>query len=288
MTAAVILLCLLVLFMIAGAIPVQAGIQVVVFKTPLFLLLAGVLVVLLLKCSFGRRLSWRRLPFLLTHIGTAAILAGAAIGFALGRKAELGLPITEHHVARDIPLRDGTTLNMGFGVTVREFTVDYYSARYGLYRPPAVTMGADTDYDLINEITVEADGTADLGAAGQITSGELRDGEGGEWKTQYVLENGCVLQYVSSTARSFTAQLRFTDDEENTTDAELSVNHPVTFGGWRIYLMSYDQDARRYVVLNARRDPGRNMVIIGIWLVIVGTGLMCFRKNKATRADDPH
>jgi len=288
MIAAVILLCLLALFMIAGAIPVQGGIQVVIFKTPLFLLLAGLLVILLLMCSFSRPLSRRRLPFLITHLGIVVLLAGAAIGFMVGRKAEFGLPITQHHVARDIPLRDETTLNMGFGITVREFAVDYYNARYGLYRPPADAMTADADYQLIKEVTLEAGGTADLGALGKVSARELRDEENGEWKRQHLLENGWILQYVSSTARSFTAQLRFTDDDEKTTDAELAVNHPVTFKGWRIYLMSYDQDARRYVVLNARRDPGRNVVIVGIWLVIVGTALMCFRKSEAARTDDTH
>ncbi|MBT3380372.1 MAG: hypothetical protein HN742_39350 [Lentisphaerae bacterium] len=286
MAVSVILFCVLVLFMIAGAIPIEGGSQVVIFKTPLFLVLAGLLVVLLVGCCFTRRLTRKRIPFLLTHLGIAILLCGAGLGFMMGRKAEFGLPITQHHVGRDIPLRDGTSLNMGFGITVREFAVDYYSARYGLYRPPTGAATEDSDYQLVKEVTVEAEGAADLGASGEISGNELRNEEDGEWKRQYVLENEWILQYIASTPRNYTAQLRLTDDDENATDVELAVNHPVTFNGWRIYLMSYDQEARRYVVLNARRDPGRNAVIAGIWLVIIGTALMCFRKSKAPRTDD--
>jgi len=59
----------------------------------------------------------------------------------------------------------------------------------------------------------------------------------------------------------------------------VSINHPAQFKGWRFYLMSYDQMRQSYVQLSVRRDPGRNAVIAGIWLTIIGTFVLCFRRE---------
>ncbi len=70
-----------------------------------------------------------------------------------------------------------------------------------------------------------------------------------------------------------------------TTPAELMVNHPVTAGSWRIYLMSYELEPRPFVLVSVRNDPGRGAVIAGIWMVIIGTALLCWRKQGAPLAE---
>jgi hypothetical protein len=62
----------------------------------------------------------------------------------------------------------------------------------------------------------------------------------------------------------------------------LAVNHPVSYGKWRFYLMSYGQDQHgQYLILSGRRDPGRMPVIAGIWMLITGVFLICLlRRNK--------
>jgi len=82
------------------------------------------------------------------------------------------------------------------------------------------------------------------------------------------------------TPKHFQASLRINSLDGSTTSHELEVNHPVEHAGWRFYLMSYDTEARRYVVLSARHDPGRGVVFTGIALLMTGITIMCFRKNE--------
>ena len=55
-----------------------------------------------------------------------------------------------------------------------------------------------------------------------------------------------------------------------------SVNHPLDFHGWRFYLMSHDTQNNEYIVITARRDPGRGCVIAGIWMIIAGVAVLCW------------
>ena len=84
---------------------------------------------------------------------------------------------------------------------------------------------------------------------------------------------------ISRTPRKFAAALLFTDNA-GTSTWDLAVNHPATHKGWRFYLASYEEQPRLYVLLTARRDPGRGTVIAGIWLLIVGVALLCLRKHR--------
>jgi hypothetical protein len=85
---------------------------------------------------------------------------------------------------------------------------------------------------------------------------------------------------TQQTPKLFKAELTLKHGE-TTTQAELMVNHPVTANGWRIYLMSYELGARPAILVSVRHDPGRRAVITGIWFVIIGTALLCWRKRKA-------
>ena len=60
-------------------------------------------------------------------------------------------------------------------------------------------------------------------------------------------------------------------------DVLLQVNHPVLYDGWKFYLMDYDREAGSYVTLYAKNDPGNLPIRIGIWMLLIGTVLMCFR-----------
>jgi hypothetical protein len=65
--------------------------------------------------------------------------------------------------------------------------------------------------------------------------------------------------------------------------AELRVNHPVAFGGWRFHLVSCDESGTM-AYLSARRDPGRGVVIAGIWAAIAGVAAMCWRRSALGEA----
>ena len=83
---------------------------------------------------------------------------------------------------------------------------------------------------------------------------------------------------VPPVPRHYEAELALTDGLGGETSRLLSVNHPVAWRGWRMTLQSYDADADRYIVVGARRDPGRALVLAGIGLLMAGIAWMCWRR----------
>ncbi|OGV58109.1 MAG: hypothetical protein A2283_16230 [Lentisphaerae bacterium RIFOXYA12_FULL_48_11] len=223
MLTAVILFGLLVLFMLAGVFPVQGGMQTVVFYTPVFLLLMAILATLSLACCWKKRnIFLKKIGFQLTHLGIIVILAGALTGYLTAKKSEFALPISSTHEIKQIPTPDGqSSYDMGFGITVTNFTVDFY----------------------------------------EQTEGRL-----------------------ATTPKHFQASLQITPNDGPAISHKLEVNHPVEHQGWRFFLMSYDTESRRYVVLGARSDPGRKVVFAGIAMLMLGCTIMCFRKSEGNNA----
>ena len=88
----------------------------------------------------------------------------------------------------------------------------------------------------------------------------------------------------AGTPKHFQASLQITPQNSPGITHKLEVNHPVEHTGWRFFLMSYDTESRRYVVLSARRDPGRNIVFAGIAMLMFGCSIMCFRNSEGNNA----
>jgi hypothetical protein len=220
----------------------------------------------------------------LAHLGVVAILAGACIGFVFGYKTNCTLPVGEQHKTSEIILKNGKAIPLGFDITVTSFDVDFYDPPYNLYRPVTAENGVHvTDYEFIRRIRFRDDTPVQVLENITVSAGELKDGSG-QWVPQHYLENGWMLEKSRAMPRTYTAGMRITGKSGDTLEKELVVNHPVSYGGWRFYLMSYDMEADPYIVVSARRDPGRRAVIYGIWAVIIGTAMLCFRKERGAYA----
>jgi hypothetical protein len=87
--------------------------------------------------------------------------------------------------------------------------------------------------------------------------------------------SGAVFELLPAIDREYTADLVLESPDERER-LELRVNSPVAFAGWRLYLMSYDQSAFEYVVLRARRDPGRGLAVGGLYAVLLGVAWTCY------------
>ena len=78
--------------------------------------------------------------------------------------------------------------------------------------------------------------------------------------------------------RHYQATLGFLEAGEEVT-RELTVNHPLYYGGWKIYLMAVTADpvyGYEKVQLLIKRDPGEILSTTGILLTVFGTFSMCF------------
>lgn len=216
MVAGVAILAAIVLLMLAGAIPVEGDEQAVVFRTPVFILLLGLLCLTLLAYCLTRRPSLRSVPFLLTHLGIVTILAGAFLGYLEEEKSLLALPVGERHAVKHLPLPDGGRLDLGFELELSSFSVVRCDPSESMAPPPV---------------------------------------------------------------KGYRAVLRIRDDDGTTTEKVLDVNRPVDHSGWRFYLMDYDRESFGYVVIRARRDPGRRIAIAGMCATMIGIALMCFSRS---------
>lgn len=285
MTVTIYILIALVLLMLAGAIPVGEGAQVAVFRTPVFVLLLGALSVSCVLCSIRRRFALRNAGFHLTHLSVVLILAGAFVGFLAEKRGQFALPVDPQHSVRELPLTGGGTADLGFGVAVKSFEVSRFDPDYALYRPAVTGEGGreEVEYVLERTVRISSDGTLDLGPLGRIEAGGLKN-DAGDWVTQRALEDGWLLQMIPPADKEQRAVLRITDDQGTEAEKSSVVNHPAVHRGWRFYLVSYDRESQRYVVLLARRDPGRVLVIAGVFALMAGVALICFVRRGASRA----
>ena len=285
MTTAIILMVLLTLFLLAGALPAPGGQQAVVFKTPVFAGLLAALAGLTVFCVARGGFGLRRIGYLLTHLGAVVLLAGAGISWIWSQKDDFILPVESGSAFyREIPLQDGRTLTFPFGIACTKFKVEHYDPTYDLYKP--VTRNNKQDFDKVSSLKFSVKGELHLGKQGTLTRKDLYDEASSEWKRQYVLPDGWILQQASATPKMFEADLEFQSDDKDPVRQHLAVNQPVAMNDWRFYLMSYGDNNGTYVVLTGRRDMGRFPVVVGIWMLMLGTVLLGIQ-GLAARNEKP-
>ncbi|RCX08489.1 ResB-like family protein [Anaerobacterium chartisolvens] len=275
------IMTIIVLFLITGSILVSSKAYEKIFWSPLCLILLGVFTVIMMVCSFKQGLSLKKVGFQICHMGIVVILIGAGIGYFAGVKATAVFPMDTPY--NQLQLEDGRVVDMGFHVSVIDFQVTRYNPDYYLYKPLEGNAKSDDlkDYENLGAFASSFDGSYDLKKYGRIDAQELRDSTARDgWCSKYPLENGLILVKAAPKDKHYLAKLQIIDSNNREIIEKLEVNHPVDYSGWRFYLGSYDSENNSYVVLTAKRDPGTALVIYGMWAVLFGTVILCFRKRN--------
>jgi len=215
-------------------------------------------------------------------MGMVLIIIGAFIGFTKGQRERFSVPMVKHAALDRFHGEDGKIVEFDFTITASDFVVDFYPPQYALFRAP---QAEGADYEYVDKFPIsENNDTLNLKDAGTVPLDELRQGPAANsWKQIHHLPNGYALKLLQDTPKHFEALLHLAPQEGEDLERKVMVNHPVTFKGWRFYLSSYDQQMRHYIVLSARRDPGRGTVIAGLWSVIIGVSIICFAKAEKAR-----
>ena len=281
MKPAVILFALLLLLLLTGGIPVSGGVHAYgVFYSPVFILLLALLSGLSVWCCVRRGFLLKQAGFYFAHLGVAVILAGAFAGYLAGEKGMLQLSLRSRQFAGGIQRPDQSRVAFGFEVAAEEFKVEFYPPVYQLYRPlpPEKIRSGQMPFEAAGEFSPDGRTEWDLGEYGRFEVASLWNELEQQWIPRYPLGDGAMLFLAGRTPRFYGVTLRIRDGEQEK-KLPVSINHPAGYRGWRFYLMSYDQAAQRTVQLSARRDPGRGAVIAGIWMLIAGTCLLCFRRE---------
>lgn len=276
----VLLLAVISFFLVAGVLPNREGDPAVIFYSPVFIFLLAALACAILVCLFRRRFSFGDLGFILSHGGVVMILAGALAGFLWGTSGRMVLPVFPDHWVSTLERKNRGPVDLPFAAGAAHLEIDYFPPKYDLYEPKetAGPQDGNSDYRLVERLRLDSAGELDIGDR-KIAKSELF--AEGIWRSHLVLDDGRILQRVEPMARHFEAQLVFRQDGSAVPARSLAVNHPVSFDGWRLYLMSHGrQQGFQYVVISARKDPGRGVVIAGIWAVIIGTAVIGLRPAR--------
>jgi hypothetical protein len=274
MKPAVLIMGALILFLLAGVIPVPGGLHGgSIYYSPVFMLLLLLLSLLSIRCCMRRKISLKQSGFYLVHLGVVLILAGAFAGYVAGKKGIIQLSLMPQQSVGRLLNGEGDTVSFGFEVAAENFQVKFYPPVYQLYRPlpPEKIVPGQMPYEKAGEFCAGEGGLCTIPNLGPVSNlwNETRQ----EWAQRKMLPDGLFLHLAKQTPSFFGVTLLIDGQK-----LPVSINHPADYKGWRFYLMSYDQHNQSHVQLSARRDPGRKAVVTGIWLAIAGTFIFCFRK----------
>lgn len=279
----ILVLIVLSLFIITGALPLgRSDINPsVIFTSPAFIFLNAILVFLLILCCFlSFSKSLRYLSFLLAHLGCAIVLIGAFISFLCEKEMGVLVPtngsspgFTENQMLDNSQSESKAfAKEAGFDIFCTQFNIEYFPVdTYGLYKrkensSPEFILKAKLDDKYLN-----------LGTYGKVEIAKLKSQEGFQgWKLFYPINDELFLLVSKPADKEYFCKLKFLDKDNKDVIIETKVNHPAILGKWRFYLMDYDHKKHSYVILSARSDPGRSLVIPGIWILMTGIAGLCY------------
>jgi hypothetical protein len=181
---------------------------------------------------------------------------------------------------------DDELVDLPFSFSVTDFEVEYYNPDYTLFDVQGYD-GTGPDPPELGTFRPDEAGKIDMKKYGVVPAAELKDAEG-EWVQQYDVQNDyesehdvdLVLSRGSRTPSHFEATVALERVEGGARTEQLMVNHPLSVEGWRVFLDSHGEGT---VTLSIKRDPGRPYVYVGIAMLIVGTFVICFRKQGRLR-----
>lgn len=270
----IILFAATVLFLLAGALPCPGGDAAVIFRSPVFIAILGIISLLSLYCSWKKI---RHPHFLLSHIGAVVILSGAFLSFLFGKTTQFNMPVMPAMLVDKIPEPGGSRWNLGFSFSVADFRADYYNPDYSLFIPDSTKKDG---YKKSGTFSTEKITLLVLGKWGSVPISVLKDEKTGKWTDRYTFENGCALMRENPVPKDYEAKIRIVPKNGSEFTRSLKVNSPVSYEGWRLYLVSFGNDRKPYVQLSAKKDIGRGTVIAGIWMLMAGIFISCFKRKE--------
>jgi hypothetical protein len=273
MKLSVLLMALLTALLLAGSLAGGIDPDFRFYTSPVFLAAVGAFTAVQLACLIKHRLSLRSIGFYLCHAGLVVVILGAFAGYLFAEEVNFNIPIASGAAYGVVARTDGSEVAFGFDIAVADFAVEKYDADYRVFSPDPA---AENGYALYRDrVTPDRGGSYDLGPAhGRISREDLMDEAG--FREQVTTPDGLLMVRLSQADKYYAARLQVFDGGE-ARDATLAVNHPHVYKGWKFYLMDYDREQGSFVSMYAKKDPGNGPIRLGLWMILAGTALMCFR-----------
>ncbi|MEI6847999.1 MAG: cytochrome c biogenesis protein ResB [Chlorobiaceae bacterium] len=96
---------------------------------------------------------------------------------------------------------------------------------------------------------------------------------------------GLFLIMMQGSPKSFRSAISVQDENGDQKKANLEVNHPVDFKGWKLYQMGYDEKAGRWSQLSlveVIHDPWLPAVYLGLFMIMAGNTLFFWNGIKSS------
>ncbi|MEI8032478.1 MAG: cytochrome c biogenesis protein ResB [Chlorobiaceae bacterium] len=264
--------------------------------------------------------SWKNIQFILFHAGFWLALGCGVIGSSdlqrfvvpveVGKANNLGY-VMESEIPQKLP----------FSVHLKEFSLEEYPPQLMLFDPKTekivtessqavnqVRKGATASWkgievqvlDIISYAIPGKDGIpipADRNSGTTFAKVRIKKGNvtqeawlstGSPMLKPYAAELGnLVLIMVPGTPKAFRSAVTILDENGQSTEATLAVNHPVDVNGWKFYQMGYDEKSGRWSQLSlveVIRDPWLPAVYLGLFMIMAGNLLFFWNGIKQREA----
>lgn len=294
-----ILLIVLALLLSLGVVP-SAGVTQGVFFSPILWIFIGFLGLwsVVAAVIFCQRGFW----FSLLHFAVGLGICGVLIGYFCGERKMIRVPYDmfssvyrSEFTATSARGKMGQAemLKLPFSFRIKRFVVEKFPPKtYTLFQ--AIYREGGYSYEPISQLKPFAMNKEDDMQHGMYVScrnvenmpdellapikvADLRGDNQWVWSFELPLDYGFFLRANQTAIKHYEATLEFEGGGET---RQLLVNHPISKDGWLLYLMDYDQQRGTYIVLSARRDPGRWLVISSIWMLIISVFGLCLKVQR--------
>ncbi len=125
MPFAVLLMVISVIMMLAGVLPLEGADPVIIFRTPVFAAILGLLGLSILACVAKKKLKFSTIGFHLVHIGVVFIMIGGLTAFIAEKKTTFHISASEKPT-QHIQLSQNKIVDLGFSIQLKSFYVEHY------------------------------------------------------------------------------------------------------------------------------------------------------------------
>lgn len=258
----VIVLAATLFLVLVGADPFLGKPQV--FRSGVMLGLLGVLALL---CLWALVKNHVKRPLLsLAHLGCLLMAIGSTLDFATEQKLNFGMYVGQQYQSDKIydKARD-LAIPVGFNYGITDFHIEYYPDTYTLH-------ALDAKQVLLKGEAKEENGLIRfVDAAIEVPIVEMEE------KNMLMLpDSKHIIVRKGGLEKSYNAKFILNGELH-----DFGVNKPITYDGWKFYMMSHGlSGTQQYVRMIVRNAPGRLWMIGGITLLLVGSTAWCWKPRK--------
>jgi len=125
MPFALLLMAGTVLLMLAGVLPAANGNAGIIFRSPVFAAVLGLLGLSTLLCIIRKPMKFSSAGFHLVHIGVILIMIGGLTAFIAEKRATFHISTSENQV-RHLQISQNEVVDLGFSIHLKSFKVIHY------------------------------------------------------------------------------------------------------------------------------------------------------------------